>query len=121
MTMETTRICAGCSTRFKPQRTSQMFCTKACGKTFYNLQTMRGTVIAPLLSVAREAGRYKGGPSKALGAYARREADALISQWVIEDRAAGRQPALIVASKCARAWRAVDAMQSQWRDPSLDQ
>ena len=101
-------ICPGCSTHFARTERRQVFCTKRCGKAFYNLQTKRGTVIGPLLTVAREAGRYKGGPSRALGAYARREADALISRWVIEDRAAGRSAALLVAAKFERAWRAVD-------------
>jgi hypothetical protein len=103
-------ICPGCGAQSARTARHQVFCTAECGKAYYNLMTKRGTVIGPLLIVAREAGRYKGGPSRELGRYARREADALISQWVIEDRAAGRNSALLVGEKMARAWRAVDVM-----------
>ena len=100
-------ICPECGVEFTRTERRQVFCTREHGKRFYNLQTKRGTVIGPLLVVAREAGRYRG-TDKELGTYARREADALISRWVIEDRADGRSAAMIVREKMVNAWRAVD-------------
>ena len=100
--------CPECSAEFEQTERRQVFCSRAHGKRFYNLQTKRGTIIGPLLVTARTAGRYAG-VSRELGAYARREADALISQWIIEDRKAGRDATLIAEQKRTNRWRATDA------------
>ena len=105
--MTTTLICPECGVTFDKVEKRQVFCSKAHGKRFYNLQTKRGTVIGPLLTVARMAGRYSG-VDKELGAYARKEADNLISRWIQEDRAAGRDAALIVKAKMEAGWCAAD-------------
>lgn len=102
-----TITCPECGARFVRKGGRQMFCSPAHKVAFYNLQTTRGTVIGPLLATARLGGRYKGA-DRELAAYARREADALINRWIIEDREAGRDAALIVADKMARCWRAAD-------------
>lgn len=101
--------CPECGITVEKTEKRQVFCSREHGKRFYNLQTKRGTIIGPLLATARTAGRYAG-VSKELGAYARREADRLINQWIIEDRQAGRNAALIVQSKMDADWRAVDAI-----------
>lgn len=67
----------------------------------------RGVILAPLLIAAAEGRRYKGG-DKELSAYARKQADALISGWVTEDRADGRSCASATEGKRALGWRAVD-------------
>ena len=101
--------CPECGCHFERNARRQVFCCPQHGRDFYNLQTTRGTIIGPLLVTAAQERRYSGG-NRALAAYARREADALISRWVVEDREAGRNAALIVASKEGRKWRVADAL-----------
>lgn len=101
--------CPECGVQFTKTARHQVFCTPAHKQAFYNLQTKRGTVIGPLLAVARAAGRYKGA-DRELGSYARTEADAIISRWVVDDRKAGRRPDLIVAAKREACWRGCDAV-----------
>jgi hypothetical protein len=70
----------------------------------------RGAVLAPLLIASAEARRYRNAANPEMAAYARRQADALISTWVIEDRAAGRRSAYVVAGKMEAGWSAVDLL-----------
>lgn len=66
-------------------------------------------MLTPFLIAAAEGRRYKGG-DRDLAAYARTQADALVSGWVVEDRAHGRSCASVVSGKRADGWRAVDAL-----------
>lgn len=101
----TPNACANCSTQFTPKSTLNLFCTATCKTEFYNIHTVRGRVLLPLLLTAATR-RYDG--DKALTAYARKQADALISRWLVEDRACGRRSELMVAGKMGRLWVAAD-------------
>lgn len=107
MTTQAMLVCPQCSTKFPRTSNNQTFCTPAHKVAFYNLQTSRGTIIGPLLVTAAQEWRYAGG-DRELAKYARREADTLISQWVVEDRACGRNAALVVARKQRMGWKWVD-------------
>jgi len=100
-------ICPECGVTFDKVEKRQVFCSKAHGKRFYNLQTKRGTVIGPLLVTARMGGRYAG-VDKELAAWARKQHDQLISQWIKEDRAAGRDATLLMKNKMQAGWAACD-------------
>ena len=103
--------CPECATEIAAPKPRQIFCTPAHKAAFYNIQSKRGRVIMPLLAAWRPGGSGGGryvGADKDMGSYAFREACALVDQWDIEDRKAGRDPTLVVAGKYAIDWRAGD-------------
>jgi|SRR5215472_5691939 len=105
------RPCAECGEPFRPGRAWQRFCTQAHKQRFHKLMAKRGQMLAPLLiAKATVGGRYPALKDAALAAWARKEADALLSRWVIEDRAARRSSASVVAAKQEAGWRAADAV-----------
>lgn len=107
--MTATRVCAECAQTFTATRAWQRFCCEAHKQRFHKLMAKRGQMLAPLLIASAENRRYAGG-DRELAAYGRREADALVSAWVVEDRSAGRSCALVAAGKQEDGWRAVDAV-----------
>lgn len=94
----------GCGAVLEGRKT--LFCSRACTDAYHNVQTVRGRVLMPLVMAA--ATRRYGGSDRELCAYARREADALVSRWLVEDRAVGRRSEVLVAAKIERGWRACD-------------
>lgn len=102
-TMTTTRTCPECGATF-PGARNRIFCTAAHREQFYNLMSKRGRVCLPLLSTWAR-GRRK---SCETVTFALRELTTLEAQWGREDRACGRNPALLVDAKIASNWRAVD-------------
>ena len=101
-------ICPQCGCAFiRTSRARQAFCTPEHKVAFNDLMRARGRVIMPLL-LARSMGRHTKGDQ--LGAYCRREADALIARWNQEDRACGRRPDIVAKTKQGLHWRAVDIL-----------
>lgn len=98
--------CPECGQTFTPTKPGrQAFCCVEHKTRFHHLMAQRGRVVLPLL-LARSMGRHTKGDQ--LGAYCRREADALIARWNIEDRTAGRRPDLSARGKMDFGWKAVD-------------
>lgn len=98
--------CCECGQPFaRKGRARQAFCSPAHQVAFHRLMATRGQIIMPLL-LARSMGRHTKGDQ--LGAYCRREADALIARWNIADREAGRRPDLAARTKLELGWKAVD-------------
>lgn len=103
--------CAECGSPFEPKRPWGRFCQPAHQRRFHELMKHRGQVIMPLLIAAAETrGRYKDARNPDLARYSREMADALISRWLVEDRAAGRSCAIVSAAKMDSGWRAADAL-----------
>lgn len=98
--------CPECSVKFTPTKPGrQAFCCVAHKERFHNTMSARGRVVMPLL-LARSMGRHTKGAQ--LGGYCRREADALIARFNIEDRECGRNPSLVARHKMSIGWRACD-------------
>ena len=105
------RICPECGVAFELKRPTspQLFCTPAHKVRFYNLQIKRGLQLTPLMQTWRTAQpRYKSGASRELAAHAYGEACRLLDQYGKDDRAAGRDPSLVIAEKHLQGWRAGD-------------
>lgn len=111
--MNETRNCAEDGKQFTPRKLWALFCCTGCQKRFHRLMEKRGDVLTPLLIAASEARRYGDARDPDLAAYARREADALISAWVVEDRRDGRDCASVARLKRDRGWRAIDVLASR--------
>jgi hypothetical protein len=102
----TALTCPECSAKFtRTSRARQAFCTPAHRKRFAKVMAQRGEVILPLL-LAKSMGRHGG--HGGLPAYCRKEADALLARWNVEDREAGRNPSIAAKHKMDMLWRAVD-------------
>lgn len=98
--------CPECSAAFTPTKPGrQAFCCVEHKQRFHRTMSARGQVIMPLL-LARSMGRHTKGDQ--LGAYCRREADALIARFNIEDRECGRRPDLVARVKQQAGWKACD-------------
>lgn len=69
----------------------KMFCSNEHRTAFHNRQTVRGRKLVPLVICAR---KLRGGDARYglahVGRESRRKAEALIAQWIAEDKAAGR-------------------------------
>lgn len=99
--------CPECGAEFPPHShrgPPRQFCTPAHKRAFFHLMDRRGAVLAPLAIVWRANRRGTTETTK----YARAMMSALIDQWTREDRAAGRNSALIVERKMAAHWSAAD-------------
>lgn len=108
--MDTPHTCAECGIEFTPGRPWALFCSSAHQRAFWKLQAKRGAVLAPFLVAGAEARRYKNAADRTMAAYARQQADAYVSAWVIEDRTAGRSCASVVRQQQASGKRAVDVL-----------
>lgn len=97
--------CAECGLIFEKRHGNQRFCSTSHKRAFHILMASRGQVILPLL-LAKSMGRHGG--HGGLPAYCRKEADALLARWNVEDREAGRNPSIIARHKQDMLWRAVD-------------
>lgn len=103
--------CAECGTHLTSTRSWARFCCLAHKRRFHKLMATRGQMVMPLLIAAAETrGRYKDARNPDLARYSREMADALISRWLVEDRAAGRSCAIVSAVKMDLNWRAADAL-----------
>ena len=101
--------CAECGCQFEAKRVWARFCSRAHQQRFHQLMARRGQVLAPLAIAAAETrGRYKDARDPELARYAREMSDALISRWVVEDRAAGRSCASVACAKMDAGWLAAD-------------
>lgn len=98
------RVCPECGKRFTAHHGRQAFCEGAHQRAFHDRNSSRGKVALPLLQVWRQGKRGATDDTR----YALQELSALADQWNAEDKAAGRQPALIVTGKRTAHWRAAD-------------
>lgn len=98
--------CPECSKVFTKTAKRQTFCTPDHKKRFYIVMSTRGQLIMPLL-LARSMGRHTKGDQ--LGAFCRKNADALIARWNVADREAGRRPDVLARGKLDMLWSSVDA------------
>lgn len=101
--------CPECSAKFvRTSRARQAFCCTEHKAAFNDLMRVRGRLIMPLL-LARSMGRHTRGDQR--GAYCRKQADALIARWNIEDRerpGGPRRPDIIARHKMDMLWSSVD-------------
>lgn len=112
--MNTPLTCSECGEEFRPKRSTALFCRNTCRDNFHRLMRARGDLLAILhVAAAETRGRYRDSTDKELAAYARAQADALVSAWTVEDRLCGRNCAAVVRAKMAESWRAVDALASR--------
>lgn len=103
------RTCPECGVQFEPARKWQTFCCKAHKANFANVQTVRGRVAMVLFSTSARGRRS----ASDLVTYVRRELYALDAQWALEDRTAGRNPALVAEIKRVAGWRATDLWEAK--------
>jgi len=96
--------CPECGASFARKHHRQVFCTPAHKTRFYNVQCKRGVVMGPLLAVWARGRRKPTEQTR----YAFAQMCALESEWAREDKAAGRNPALVVAIKQELGWIAAD-------------
>ncbi len=101
------RTCWECSAIFTPatrRHQNQRFCTPAHQAHFFDVMAQRGKVLLPFALVSRAGKSGYGDVHK----YALREYNALCDRFNAEDRAAGRQPLLLVKRKARDMWSAAD-------------
>lgn len=103
--MTATRTCPECGARFQPTNGRQRFCTSAHKQAFEVLNGQRGRLAMSLVQVWRQG---KNGKTEDT-AYAFAQLCALADEWNKQDKAAGRNPALVVAEKRRQGWAAQDA------------
>jgi hypothetical protein len=108
--MEQALTCAECGAHFTSRWPQQRFCCEPHKQAFHRLMAKRGQMIMPFLIASAEARRYRDAADPELAAYAKQQADALISGWVVEDRRAGRSCALLAQMKHGARWSAADAL-----------
>lgn len=106
--MTITVQCAECGLKFTTKRPNQQFCTPEHKTKFHFLAMKRGQVLMPLL-LAKSAHRHaKTKADREAAATARRWVDALAAKWNQEDKAAGRDPRMLLAQKIKMCWSPAD-------------
>lgn len=102
-----TRPCPECGVTFTPHHHAQTFCTTKHQQAFHKLMAKRGQIMVPFALVWR---RGKHGKNRDDASFSMQTHAQLTDAWNAEDRAAGRDPTLIVAAKRAAKWKAVDVL-----------
>lgn len=100
------RICPECSAPFKATHGRQAFCTGAHQRAFHDRDRVRGLALVPLLQAWRAA-RGRGKASE-IGKYAFAQLCALTDIYNAEDKAAGRNPSHLIATRRREGWAAAD-------------
>lgn len=98
------RVCPECGHPFKATHGRQAFCCSGHKADFNHFMQRRGQIITPLAQVWRQGKRG----TTADRAYALGQLCAYLDLCAAEDKRAGRNPGIVVASKRVSGWMAAD-------------